>query len=291
MCSWPPAACRAWHRKWPRAPSRSSPSTRLLFRRLTAPRAKAPASTLESAPLVTATGWGISEPSGMKLQKTTRGAGWEPQASSTELPLTPWMDAATSSGFPGDRVTTKNIGAALGNPASPPCPQPLHLFCSLGGQGRVRNKTAKVPLELGGRDSFWGSLHSLLLGCAVRAGRVGSLTETREWTGAEVPTLTGHQTVWKARQKYSFLGLIPDYGVRLPREVSAQQSVFLISNQVTLMISQMTPQESGDLCGHWEVRLWRLGLRTPGALQTHQQRQGDTSLPSAHPAFIHSSTV
>lgn len=84
MCSRPPAECRAWHGKRPRAPSRSS-------RRLTAPRAEVLASTLDSAPLVTATGRGVSEPRGVKLQKTTwgGGAGPEPQASSTEPSRTP----------------------------------------------------------------------------------------------------------------------------------------------------------------------------------------------------------
>lgn len=94
--SWPLAARRAWHGKWPRAPSCSSHGTKLLFHRLTAPRAEALASTLHSPPLETAAGWGIIKIRGVKLQKTPRGAGWAPQASSTELPRSPWMEEVSS---------------------------------------------------------------------------------------------------------------------------------------------------------------------------------------------------
>ena len=142
--SWPLASCRAWHRKWPRAPSCSSHSTRLLFRRLTAPSAEALASTLNSPPLATATGWGIREPRGVKLQKTTREADWAPQASSTEPPRTPWMEEVSLGaprvgwGCPGDREATQTIRAGLRSPAPVPCLQSLLLVvCRAGRLVRV----------------------------------------------------------------------------------------------------------------------------------------------------------
>lgn len=58
-----PAVRRAWSRGG-QAASHSSRSTRLLFCRLTAPRAQAPASTVDSAPWVTATGRASVSPGG-----------------------------------------------------------------------------------------------------------------------------------------------------------------------------------------------------------------------------------
>lgn len=110
-------------------PLPSSPSTRLLFCRLIhGPQSQCPGlrlrlrSTGDSHELRNQ--WAL----GGEAPEDRRGAGREPQASSTELPCTPWVEGASSGspgvawGCPGDRGNAGCLGSS-GVPCSPSSPR------------------------------------------------------------------------------------------------------------------------------------------------------------------------